>query len=311
MESVIKTLQGFSPAQWCQTFFLVSANLVFAVQALPNDVSKTLMNYGARRPTENSDKAEKEKSKGLKRFAELVTSYGQVPHQWFLHFYILSTSLSAFWAWQYFQKGYLMRELAVRQAASDQPTMQLGQVFAAWLMMTLQGSRRLYESLYVSKPGSSPMWFVHWALGLVYYTSMSIAVWIEGSSAILASWESPQETRFFTRRVVLALALYCFACFKQNQCHRYLATLKKYTLPSQGWFEFLVCPHYTSECLIYVAIASAAAPPGRLFNNSVLCGLIFVGVNLGATAEGTKKWYAEKFGADKVAQRSKMIPGVF
>jgi 3-oxo-5-alpha-steroid 4-dehydrogenase 3 len=33
--------------------------------------------------------------------------------------------------------------------------------------------------------------------------------------------------------------------------------------------------------------------------------------NLGVTAEGTKEWYAEKFGQDKVAHRKRMIPGIW
>lgn len=108
----------------------------------------------------------------------------------------------------------------------------------------------------------------------------------------------------------VGLALFVFACAKQNECHRHLASLKKYTLPSQGWFRYIICPHYTFECLIYLAIAWVAALPGQIFNHSVLLGLLFVAVNLGATAHGTKKWYAEKFGADKVAKRWKMIPFV-
>jgi 3-oxo-5-alpha-steroid 4-dehydrogenase 3 len=90
-----------------------------------------------------------------------------------------------------------------------------------------------------------------------------------------------------------------------------LASLKKYTLPDQGWFRYIVCPHYTSECLIYVAMSLVTAPPGHLFNQTVLCGLVFVVVTIGVVAHGTKQWYADKFGADKVASRWKMIPLLF
>lgn len=204
-----------------------------------------------------------------------------------------------------------MREIAKLQDRAEGPSMELGQVYAAWLLMALQGSRRLYESLYVSKPGSSPMWVIHWVLGLVYYTTMAVSVWVEGSSAILESWESPHQGPLLMRKLPSGLALYFVACMKQNQCHRYLASLKKYTLPNEGWFRFFICPHYTCECLLYVAIAWVAAPPGQLFNTTVLLGLVFVAVNLGATAFGTKKWYVEKFGADKVAGRWVMIPFIF
>lgn len=113
------------------------------------------------------------------------------------------------------------------------------------------------------------------------------------------------------RRVPLALALYVGACLKQNQCHRYLASLKKYTLPSVGWFNQIICPHYTCECLLYVAMARIAAPPDQTFNATVRAGLLFVVVNLGATAYGTKKWYQDKFGADKVSGRWIMLPWLY
>ena len=98
---------------------------------------------------------------------------------------------------------------------------------------------------------------------------------------------------------------------KQNECHAHLASLKKYTLPKEGLFKYFLCPHYTCECLLYVALSVAAAPPGQSFNKTVLAGLLFVTVNLGATAYGTKKWYVEKFGAEQVGKRWMMIPYVW
>ncbi|KAF7547988.1 hypothetical protein G7046_g8831 [Stylonectria norvegica] len=305
-----------APAQWCQAFFLVATGTVAVIQALPQDIRGELMDYGARRPQEGSGDDERSKQtesrSSLKALTAKLTSYGQVPHSWFLHFYVVSVAASAFWAWQYLQRGPVMREVARLQANAGGPSMELGQVFVVWTLMALQGSRRLYESLYVSKPGSSPMWVVHWALGLLYYTTMSISVWIEGSSAILQSWESPKPPQLsMPLKTSAAVALYMAACASQNGCHRYLASLKKYTLPNEGWFRYMVCPHYTFECLLYVAIAWAAAPQGKLLNSSVLCGLLFVAVNLGATARGTKRWYAQKFGAEAVAGRWIMIPFVF
>ncbi|KAF4986670.1 hypothetical protein FDECE_15841 [Fusarium decemcellulare] len=320
MEFVQKSIDlasAVAPAQWCQAFFVFSAAFILSLQALPQDVRSALMDYGARRPQDAEQPKDKpepsgQNFSGLRSFLKNLTNYGQVPHSWFLHFYIVSVFSSAFWAWQYIQRGSLMRSIASLQNQAGKPSMELEQVFMAWLFMTLQGLRRLYESLYVSKPGSSPMWFVHWALALVYYTTMGVGVWIEGSGAILASWDSAnQQPLRVPRKVPLALALYVVACLKQNQCHRHLARLKKYTLPSEGWFEYLICPHYTAECLLYFAIAWVAAPPGQLLNKTVLCGVLFVAMNLGSTAHGTKKWYVNKFGADKVAGKWIMIPLVY
>lgn len=97
----------------------------------------------------------------------------------------------------------------------------------------------------------------------------------------------------------------------QHRCHKYLAGLKKYSLPEKGMFRWFVCPHYTCECLLYLSLVIGAAPRGQLYNRTVLCALIFVAVNLGVTAYGTKKWYIEKFGVGKVADKWTMIPFVY
>jgi 3-oxo-5-alpha-steroid 4-dehydrogenase 3 len=189
---LLDALSQLPPSQWCQTFFLLSASLIVVIQALPNNVRSALMNYGARRP-QDAGQTQTQPQRGTDAIWALLTrltDFGQVPHSWFLHFYVISVSLSAVWAWQYVQEGTLMKSLVELQATKGGPSMDLGQVYVAWVLMALQGTRRLYESLYVSKPGKSPMWFVHWALGLVYYTTMSISVWIEGSGTLPARRES-------------------------------------------------------------------------------------------------------------------------
>jgi 3-oxo-5-alpha-steroid 4-dehydrogenase 3 len=96
----------------------------------------------------------------------------------------------------------------------------------------------------------------------------------------------------------------------QYQCHRHLSGLKKYSFPEDGLFQYLVCPHYTCECLVYLSLAVIAAPEGQLLNGTLSSAVLFVSVNLGVTANGTKQWYSEKFGS-KVQRKWKMIPFVF
>lgn len=139
--------------------------------------------------------------------------------------------------------------------------------------------------------------------------SIKLTIW--KTDAILESWKAQDPARILSSRVPSAMAIYFWAWAKQNECHRHLASLKKYTLPTAGLFQFLVCPHYTCECLIYLTIAFVAAPTGRWFSGPVICGLAFVVANLGMTAVGTRGWYAQKFGADAVRSRWTMIPFVF
>ena len=72
-----------------------------------------------------------------------------------------------------------------------------------------------------------------------------------------------------------------------------------------------MCPHYTSECVIYIAIAIVAAPKGQLVNKTILAGLGFVVSNLAVTADSTRKFYLEKFGVDNLKGRWRMVPYVY
>ncbi len=112
-------------------------------------------------------------------------------------------------------------------------------------------------------------------------------------------------------KLAVGIPLFVLAWVQQYRCHRYLASLPKYSLPREGMFRYIVCPHYTWECLVYLSLAIVAAPEGQCCNRTLLCALVFVAANLGVTARGTRKWYIGKFGADEVADRWKMLPWVF
>jgi 3-oxo-5-alpha-steroid 4-dehydrogenase 3 / polyprenol reductase len=112
-------------------------------------------------------------------------------------------------------------------------------------------------------------------------------------------------------RTLLCLPIFLMASGIQHDCHHYLSSLKEYTVPKHPLFQWVVCPHYTAECAIYLSLALLAAPGGEIINKSVLCGLLFVVVNLSSTAYNTEKWYKAKFGEDTVHGKWKMLPGIF
>ncbi len=112
-------------------------------------------------------------------------------------------------------------------------------------------------------------------------------------------------------KTLVAVPLFLMASIIQHDCHVHLASLKKYTLPRHYLFQKVVCPHYTSECVIYFAIAIVAAPPGQVLNKTVLAGLAFVASNLAVTADSTKRWYVDKFGIEQLAGRWRMLPYLY
>jgi len=121
------------------------------------------------------DTARIQESNILDKFANL-----RVPHGWFASFYVFSVLASCFWAPQILFSFGLVPYITTScsQAGSS---MTLQQVMVAWALMLVQGARRLYECLAFTKPSSSQMWIGHWAVGVWFYATMSVAVWIEGS----------------------------------------------------------------------------------------------------------------------------------
>lgn len=121
----------------------------------------------------------------------------------------------------------------------------------------------------------------------------------------------------------IGVLIFLLASGFQYDCHAYLASLKKtkdtdsgmatshYQLPEHPAFNISLTPHYLAECLIYLALAVAAAPKGTILNWTFVTALVFVMTNLGVTAYGTGQWYEQKFGSDAVKGVTRMIPFVF
>lgn len=112
-------------------------------------------------------------------------------------------------------------------------------------------------------------------------------------------------------KTFIAVPLFLLSSGIQHDCHEYLSNLKKYTLPDHPWFRRILCPHYTSECIIYLSLAIVSAPSGHIFNKTLSTAFLFTVVNLAITAESTRAWYAQKFGKDKVDGRWRMIPFLY
>lgn len=114
-----------------------------------------------------------------------------------------------------------------------------------------------------------------------------------------------------TLRTFICVPIFLLASGLQHDCHHYLFSLEKYTLPTHPIFARIVCPHYTAECAIYLSLALIAAPKGEMVNKTLLSCLGFVVVNLGVTAATSRQWYRAKFGEEAVRGKWNMIPWVY
>ena len=236
----------------------------------------------------------------------------QVPHSWFMSFYLASVTSSIIWQHQLSMRGTLYQTIATYNL-EQRWSMSLEQIALCWSLMALQGIRRLRECFAFSKQSKSSMWIFHWVVGVIFYVATGIAIWIEGIPALESTGWTSASIRLSapSLRTSICLPIFLLASFVQHDVHRHLASLKKYTLPAHPAFRAIVCPHYTAECVLYAALTFLAAPEGTLINNTVLCATVFVVVNLGITADISRTWAIEKFGKEKVQNKWRMLPGIW
>lgn len=268
-----------------KAFYLFSALAIFIVRLVP-ELRKRFLDYGARGQVASGtiqDPKRDEKPKPGTSSISLqlldVLERLTVPHSWFFHFYIVAVGGSL-----------LQFQHDVRSHMSPPALVASG----AFL---LQGCRRLLECLLYNRESKSRMWIGHYVIGLAFYFFTNLALFMDGVDWANFRDEPPPNRRYIPLQSVRFLFVYCFlhASYRQAILHRYLFKLKKYTLPNEHGFTSLIAPHYTAECVLYGALAVIAAPPGCFINWNLVCALIFVAVNLGVTADGTKRWMLSKF----------------
>lgn len=105
----------------------------------------------------------------------------QVPHAWFTHFYVVSVASSIFWGFQIFSQGSYLKAIGeLAGSRNGRNGMSPDQAILAWALMSVQGTRRILESMTTGTPSKSNMFIAHWLLGIIFYLAIGVAVWIEG-----------------------------------------------------------------------------------------------------------------------------------
>ncbi|KIW06199.1 uncharacterized protein PV09_02677 [Verruconis gallopava] len=300
-----------------RSFYLLVAAAIIGIYAIPPFKSRFLA-YGARAAPSSMPK------NGLLDHLAAVT----VPHAWFKHFYILSIAACLFWLGVILTQNPILDRVLSFSKEPEVPVSAM-QVSIAWFALILHSVRRYLECLEAA-PSSSRMFVGHWVMGLLFYVVTSVAVWIEGDRRLIkhtvneetgdSDWilllVSPDISYGKQLLIVLGVGIFFLASVTQGNVHGYFRDLKqltkgKYTLPQHPLFDYTVTPHYAAECFEYLGLALILAPKGRVFNTTMLCCLVFVVVNLGVTADGTREWYKEKFPKDKIEKKSRMIPFIW
>jgi 3-oxo-5-alpha-steroid 4-dehydrogenase 3 len=167
------------PALACKMFFGLGTAVVIGGALIPS-FRQQIMNYGSRNTNpESVPRHEPNSRDALSRFLDFIAGF-EVPHSYFTFYYLASVGSSVFWAHQILTRGQVFRLLAAHSLQTSSGSMTANQVLLAWTLMSIQGCRRLYESIRFTKPSQSKMWAGLWAVGTAYYIFMGITVWVEG-----------------------------------------------------------------------------------------------------------------------------------
>lgn len=119
---------------------------------------------------------------------------------------------------------------------------------------------------------------------------------------------------------VVAYALFLWASYHQHMCHRILARIRTekrerrdsevgsgYGQPDGDWFEYVSCPHFLAEILIYVAVLLCFIVTD-IWSVWWLV-IVYLLSTLGLSARQTHAYYLQKY-EDYPKNRYAIIPWI-
>ncbi|KAK9458156.1 hypothetical protein V1511DRAFT_454229 [Dipodascopsis uninucleata] len=281
-----------------------------------------LLQYGKTLPSETADQGEGEEKIKIKKRTKVIRTLfkpfaATVPKRFFVHFYIVSVLLSA---WSIYMVvpctlfkscsnvmylhhrdrmvfSWLRMSLFRWLFFFKSDVVSLPRASTALIVLFVQSARRWYECLYVEKMSNTARIRVgHYVVGIMFYVAAIPSVWCDA-----LEFENIHDTDLPPSG---AIVLYIFAAMGQFLAHQRLSQLKKYSPPPpSALFQYIVCPHYTCEILVYVSIAWMCN-----FSKASISVLAWTTVNLCASAEQSRAFYVSKFGEECVAGRWNTIP---
>jgi len=200
----------------------------------------------------------------------------QVPKSYFFHFYIFAVILMGLMLIQTFKVAMFGHPVPVWleqtlnflcfESASSSTTPEA--VIIVMSLMNIQCWRRLYECLYVNVDTGSKMNILHYIVGLAHYFCCAFG-YISESPGFAKHPELFQSIQWIhieprltnvTIWQISAVVMFAWAWKHQLTTHQILADLKKscqvtHSVPHGDWFQYVSCPHYMAEIIIYLSLA--------------------------------------------------------
>lgn len=151
--------------------------------------------------------------------------------------------------------------------------------------------RRWWESVCMTEYGKSSMHVSGLVVGFLHYLFVPLTL------VGCRKDEFSGSTNAIVWQIIVS-SLFAMANVQQFLCHRMLYQLKKdnvlklkrYSLPTEGLFRLVCCPHYFAEILIYLSIWMLC--PSSM---SLLALLFWVSSNLMVVSHNQMTWYRSNF----------------
>ncbi|KAK3577073.1 hypothetical protein CHS0354_037098 [Potamilus streckersoni] len=166
-------------------------------------------------------------------------------------------------------------------------------------LITLHIFRRLYECLFVSVFSENQMSIIIYIVGLLFYTIMPLSyvvgtdfTSIDGCTGFLGNikWNH-----------IVGIFLFLWSSWKQMKAAQIFANLrltkkgavdnKRHHIPSGDFFQYVSCPHFFFEILIYTSVNIIYWWSCTL----AIFVLLFVAVNQIIMGNFSHKWYKDTF----------------
>ncbi|EDV27606.1 uncharacterized protein TRIADDRAFT_53471 [Trichoplax adhaerens] len=177
-------------------------------------------------------------------------------------------------------------------------TIKTSSIILSLVLLSLQTFRRLYECLFISKfSQSAQMHLGHYLLGGMFYILVNLTI-ISDGSFLTSDGDTFRLKDLSTATNIIGVCIFCWGSLHQHRCHNILAQLRvgssshnNYGVPRGDWFNYVSCPHYLSEIIIYFSIGFILS----LDHQSWWLLLAFITTMLSLGAVQTNQWYYQNF----------------
>lgn len=224
-----------------------------------------------------------------------------VPQSWFSHFYMIGSTCNA-----------MLMLLYLRCGTGPVHSTTV----ASLILIQIHLTRRWIETLFMmTYPVNAEMHGIAYIFGLSYYIALPLTIMLPvvdkwECNCAQHAWHMDISTLAMRPSEWIGVAIFFVGMALQWHSHSLLAQLAsnrkgRYSIPRGGAFEFVSCPHYLGEIVLYSGLV--VVQQGRL-EAWLIWG--WVVSNLLLAGGLTHRWYAARF-KTYPPQRRAIIPYLY